>query len=276
MSYALGLPAALARRGLTVETVPGWQTRSAGSFNPGGAVCHWTAGPKGSRTRPSLNVVVNGRPGLPGPLCNVYLDRRGVAVVVAAGRANHAGTGGWRGLVGNSAVFGTEAEAAGADDWTAEMRWAYPRINAAYCDLGGFGAHMVCGHSEWAGPRKQDINGWPMSQMRADTAAILASSPTVEDDMYDTTARNEIVPPLYEVVGLARSTNMQTAADAIKIDAILAAVKGEKVDVNALGDRIAGNLVPAVLAALAGRGGLTKTDVEAAIRDVLGSLASAA
>ncbi len=275
MSYALGLPAALARRGLTVETVPGWQTRSAGSFNPGGAVCHWTAGPKGSRSRPSLNVVTYGRPGLDGPLCNVYLDRRGVAVVVAAGRANHAGTGGWKGLAGNSAVFGTEAEAAGADDWTDEMRWAYPRINAAYCDLGGFGPEMVCGHSEWAGPRKTDINGWPMSQMRTDTAAVLAGgNPTLEDDMYDDTARREVVTALTEIVGNTRSTNTQTAADAVRIAEILAAVKGEKVDVNALGDRISANLVPAVVAALAGRGDLTKSDVEAVIREVLGSLAA--
>ena len=169
------LPAALARRGLTVEVVPGWATRSAGSFNPRGAVAHWTAGPARSRTRPSLNVVTNGRPGLRGPLCNVYLDRRGIAVVVAAGRANHAGAGSWRGLVGNSAVFGTEAEAAGPDDWTAD-----PRVNAAYCDLGGFGPEMICGHSEWAGPRKQDINGYTTDQLRTQVADILAGG---DDDM---------------------------------------------------------------------------------------------
>lgn len=180
MANALGLPDALKRRGLTVEVVPGWEARSAGSFNPKGAVCHWTAGPRGTTARPSLGIVTKGRPDLPGPLCNVYLDRRGVAVVVAAGRANHAGTGGWRGLVGNSAVFGTEAEAAGPDDWTDAQRWAYPRVNAAYCDLGRFGADMVCGHSEWAGPRKTDINNYPMTAMRAQVAAILNGE---DDDM---------------------------------------------------------------------------------------------
>jgi hypothetical protein len=178
VAYALNLPAALKARGLVVETVPGWETRSAGSLNAKGAVCHWTAGPRGSTTRPSLNICTKGRADLPGPLCNVYLDRRGVAVVVAAGRANHAGSGGWKGLTGNSAVFGTEAEASGASDFTAAQRWAYPRINAAYCDLGGFGPDMVCGHSEWAGPRKTDINGYPMAQMRADVAAVLAGTPT--------------------------------------------------------------------------------------------------
>jgi hypothetical protein len=188
VAYAFGLPNALRARGLTVEVVPGWETRSAGTFNPKGAVCHWTAGPAGSRTRPSLNICVNGRADLPGPLCNVYGARDGVAVVVAAGRANHAGKGGWKGLVGNSAVFGTEMEAAGVADFTAAQRWAYPRINAAYCDLGGFGADMVCGHSEWAGPRKTDINGYTMDAMRSQVAALLAAPegddmPLSDDDL---------------------------------------------------------------------------------------------
>ena len=197
MVYALGLPDALRRRGLKVEVVPGWETRSAGSFNPKGAVGHWTAGPRGSTTRPSLNVVINGRPDLDGPLCNVYGARDGTAVVVAAGRANHAGAGSWRGLVGNSSVFGTEMEGADAADFTAAQRWAYPRIHAAYCDLGRFGPDMNCGHSEWAGPRKQDINGYTPGTLRSDIAAVLAgaptSSPIVEDDMPLTDADIEAV-----------------------------------------------------------------------------------
>lgn len=176
MGAQLGLPDALRARGLTVEVVPGWETRSAGSFNPKGAICHWTAGPAKSTTRPSLSICTKGRADLPGPLCNVYLDRNGVAVVVAAGRANHAGAGSWRGVTGNSSFFGTECEAAGPDDFTAAQRWAYPRVNAAYADLGGFGADMVAGHSEYATPkgRKQDINGYTMTNMRADTASVLA------------------------------------------------------------------------------------------------------
>jgi hypothetical protein len=180
MVNGIGLPAALKARGLTVEVVPGWETRSAGSLDAKGAICHWTAGPRGTTGRPSLNIVVNGRPDLQGPLCNVYLDRAGVAVVVAAGRANHAGAGNWRGLTGNSQLFGTECEAADQDDFTASQRNAYPKLNAAYCDLGGFGADMVAGHSEFALPagRKQDINGYPMTAMRAEVAQILANPNT--------------------------------------------------------------------------------------------------
>jgi len=184
MPYQLGLPAALARFGLTVETVPGWQTRGSSTFAPRGAVAHWTAGPRGTTTRPSLNVVVNGRTGLAGPLANVYLDRKGIAVVVAAGRANHAGVGGWRGLTGNSQVFGTEAECGGDGDWTALQRWAYPRVNAAYCWLGKFAPDMVCGHNEWAPTRKIDIRDWPMPSMRTQVAQLLAAQtqPAAQED----------------------------------------------------------------------------------------------
>jgi hypothetical protein len=189
MAYALNLPSALAARGLKVETVPGWETRSAGTFNPKGAVCHWTAGPRGTTKRASLGICINGRPDLPGPLCNVYLDRNGVAVVVAAGRANHAGAGNWRGLAGNSALFGTEAEAADAADFTPAQRDAYPRVCAAYCDIGKFGADMVCGHYEYATPagRKTDPRGYTMDDMRRRVAALLAN-PTIpalaqEDDL---------------------------------------------------------------------------------------------
>lgn len=180
MPFQTGLPAALRARGLTVELVPGWETRGSSSFTPKGALCHWTAGPRGSKTRPSLNICTNGRSDLPGPLCNVYLDRNGIAVVVAAGRANHAGAGNWKGLTGNSQLFGTEAEAAGADDFTPAQRASYPKVNAAFADLGKFGAGMVAGHSEFALPkgRKVDINGYTMDQMRAQVAAILVG----EDD----------------------------------------------------------------------------------------------
>jgi hypothetical protein len=177
MPFQAGLPAALARWGLKVETVPGWETRGSSAFTPRGALCHWTAGPANSKTRPSLNICTNGRPDLPGPLCNVYLDRNGVAVVVAAGRPNHAGAGNWRGLTGNSVLWGTEAEAASAADFTAAQRAAYPRVNAAYATLSGFGADMVAGHSEFALPagRKVDVNGYTMAQMRAQVAALLAN-----------------------------------------------------------------------------------------------------
>lgn len=161
-----------------VDAVDGWEERGVAAFAPVGVVCHWTAGPRGTVKRASLNVVTNGRAGLPGPLCNVYLDRAGIPVVVAAGRANHAGPGTYAGMVGNSAVFGIEAESAGDGDWTEAQERAYPRLVAALLESVGRPAEFACGHNEWAPTRKIDIRDWPMAGMRASVADLLADRST--------------------------------------------------------------------------------------------------
>lgn len=166
----------LKAEGLKVEVVDGAFQRGSSVFDPEGVVDHWTAGPKGSKGRPSLRVVTFGHSTLPGPLCNVYLDRRGVAVVVATGRANHAGYGSFGGYSGNSRFFGIEAEAANNSDWTDEQREAYPKVNAALLKaVKRTTTKTLCGHSEYALPRgrKIDINGYTMAKMRSQTQAIL-------------------------------------------------------------------------------------------------------
>lgn len=180
MPRQLGIPSALRSFGLTVEVVPGWESRGSSSFTPKGVVDHWTAGPCGSTSRPSLNIVTYGRPDLSGPLCQVYLDRYGVAVVVAAGRANHAGSGGWNGVTGNTNMFGIEAEACRDGDWTDLQRVAYPIVNAALLSLtpNAGNVEYVCGHNEWAPGRKIDIRDWDMPAMRAQVAAVLGGSYT--------------------------------------------------------------------------------------------------
>lgn len=189
MGYETDIPQALAAFGLPFEYTAGWSTAGSSSFAPRGVVDHWTAGPRGSRSRPSLNVVKHGRPGLPGPLCNVYLDRYGKSVIVAAGRANHAGAGGWKGLTGNSSVFGIEAESAGDGDWTREQQEAYPRLNAALLSLtpNAGNPDYVCGHNEWAPTRKIDIRDWPMSNMRVQVRAVLAGATAPEIKEIDMT-----------------------------------------------------------------------------------------
>lgn len=165
------MAAHLRARGLPVETVGGWEMRGSSTFRPRAVVDHWTAGPK-TGDRPSLSVCINGRPGLPGPLCNVFLTRAGVAVVVSANRANHAGAGGWRGLTGNSSVFGIEAEEDGDGHWTDAQRATYPLLNAALLELIDRDWTWVCGHNEWAPSRKVDIRSWTMPRMRDQTAAV--------------------------------------------------------------------------------------------------------
>ena len=252
MPHLLGLPPALIARGLTVELAPGWETRGSASFNPKAAVCHWTAGPT-TGDRRSLLVCINGRRDLPGPLCNVFLTRSGVAVVVAAGRPNHAGQGGWRGVTGNSGAFGTEAENSGSGDWTDAQRWAFPRINAAYCDLGGFGAEMVCGHHEWALPqgRKIDIRDWPMPAMRDQVAAVLGGrTPPREDQNYmanlsasdEAQLRHIISTEMAKVIDVKGLGNpAKTQADILRSEGVSGAG-----DIQRMGKGLAPFLVPVI------------------------------
>lgn len=168
---------ALRKYGLTVEVVPGAETRGSSVFAPFGVLDHWTAGSKYG-DRGSLYICINGRAGLPGPLCNFFLTRSGHVVIVAMGRANHAGAGYYKGADGNTDVWGIEGEMAGpGDDWTDAQKWAYPRLNAALMDLG---ANFVAGHDEYALPkgRKQDIGSF-IHTLRADTNAVRTGSAPV-------------------------------------------------------------------------------------------------
>jgi N-acetylmuramoyl-L-alanine amidase len=151
-----GIAARLRAAGLRVVEVAGWQSRGSTSFNPRGSVNHHTAG-GASGAAPSLNTCTYGRPGLSGPLCNVMQSREpggnDVAYVVAAGRANHAGSGGWKGLSGNSSVYGLEIEHTGTAPMSEARQRIAARIHAAM--FRGDPA-MVCQHREWAPSRKID------------------------------------------------------------------------------------------------------------------------
>jgi peptidoglycan hydrolase-like protein with peptidoglycan-binding domain len=175
MPRALWLADRLRAAGLKVAEVAGWQSRGSPTFAPRVVVCHHTAGAR-SGEAPSLNVVRDGRPGLPGPLSQLVLGRSGTFYVVASGRANHAGTGGWKAVSGNTASLGIEAENAGdgTDPWPDVQLDAYVRGVATICDELGIASDMVCGHREWAPGRKVDPRGIDMDLFRGRVAAILA------------------------------------------------------------------------------------------------------
>lgn len=141
--------------GLRVVETNGWQTRGSNVFSPRGSVNHHTAsGPRGSA--PSLGVCINGRSDLSGPLCNVLQSREAdgadIFFVIAAGRANHAGPGGWRGLSGNSSVYGLEIEHTGVDPLPESRQRLAARCHAAL-GRGLFDERFVCQHFEWATPK---------------------------------------------------------------------------------------------------------------------------
>jgi hypothetical protein len=147
--------------GVQVNEVAGWQQRGRtyATFDPYGSVNHHTAGGIGG-VAPSLGICINGRSDLPGPLCNVHQQRDRVVNLVAAGVANHAGPGSWRGLSGNQSVFGLEVEHIGsAGEPFSNDRWDIScRIHAAF--LSGLGSPDVgrhCQHFEWSTQGKIDF-----------------------------------------------------------------------------------------------------------------------
>lgn len=160
MTRALWIPAALRDHGLDVIEHPGWQARGHDTLNPRGVVCHHTASAATSGDAPSLSTVINGRPDLPGPLCHVLIGRTGTCHIIAAGTANHAGPGSWRGLTGNSSVLGIEAENNGlGEPWTPGLLDAFARCAAALAQGAGAPIDNVCLHREWAPTRKPDPAG---------------------------------------------------------------------------------------------------------------------
>lgn len=171
-------PAAARHFGLNVVEVDGANTRGSESFNPGGTTCHHIAG-SSSGEAPALGLIFfTGRPDLPPPLANWLLGRPVNGVVRcffgAAGRANHAGRGGYNGLVGNSSVIGIEPENDGRQPWPHEQIEAYHRLVAAMQWGMKRGAEWGHGHKEWT-PRKPDPHTLNMNEFRGHVATILAN-----------------------------------------------------------------------------------------------------
>lgn len=179
------LPQVLLDAGLKVSRVEGWENRGRpGDFGPiKGVICHHTVGlPTGNM--PSLNTLIHGRaasrtaPALSGPLAQLGLGRDGTYYIVAAGRANHAGTGAWKGLTsGNTSFIGIEAEHTGDPNtpWPDIQLDAYKRGVAAMLKHLGATAEMCCGHKEWT-TRKPDPTRIVMADFRRDVAALMAGT----------------------------------------------------------------------------------------------------
>lgn len=162
--------------GYPVTEMRGWRGHNHGPMADHiyGTICHHTAGAEPPRTSdfPTINVVRNGRAGLPGPLSQYGLGFSGRIYVISDGLAYHAGSGGWRGVSGNSRMIGIEAEDSGDGDWTPEQLDCYPRLVAAIQDYLNSDAGWVCGHKEWT-RRKIDPAGIHMPDFRGTVAGYL-------------------------------------------------------------------------------------------------------
>jgi hypothetical protein len=191
---ALELADALRAEGLSVVEYPGWKGRGHGAMDGvRGVLGHHTAGPP-LGNYPSLSTVVNGRPGLSGPLCNVGLMRDGTWICIAAGLAYHAGVGYLPFIPkdkGNNYMIGVEAESTGNGDWTVEQLVSYPKGVAAILKRYALTADKFAGHLEYAPTRKIDpalwpggMNGFRDSVWRYLTGYIEIKKRIPEDPMY--------------------------------------------------------------------------------------------
>ena len=159
MAYALAsrLERAVKRAGVKYRTQSGWRNRGRGTMGSIASImCHHTAGPASGNT-PSLNVVTHGRPGLSGPLAQLFLARDGTVILVAAGRANHAGRVSSN-RYSNSHSIGIEAEATGVSSWPAAQMDAYAKLCKALIDEFNLPVSRVIGHAEAAVPRGRKVD----------------------------------------------------------------------------------------------------------------------
>ena len=168
MAYALAtrLERAVRNAGVKYKKVSGWASRGHGTMGSiQSVICHHTAGPK-SGNSPSLSVVAYGRPGLSGPLAQLFLARDGTVYLVAAGISYHAGRVSSN-RYANSHAIGIEAEATGLDSWPAHQIEEYAKLCKALCKEFGLPVSRVQGHKEVAVPRgrKPDPN-FSMSDFR--------------------------------------------------------------------------------------------------------------
>lgn len=166
------MPRVLRQAGLKIAETPGLVDRGRGNMrHVRGVICHHTVGARDGNM-PSLNVLVEGRSGLRGPLCHLGLGRDGTFYMIGAGSANHAGPGRWQGFSnGGSGFIGIEAENMGypeEDPWPDVQIDAFIRGVAALFGHLNLAADRCCSHREWALPagRKVDPHSIDMVDFR--------------------------------------------------------------------------------------------------------------
>lgn len=190
------MPEILRKHGLKVVEVPGWKTRgrpaSIGEFAPVGVLCHYTATGKNWTDKRVVDLLVEGRSDLPGPLSQFGLGRDGTVYLVASGRCNHGGparaSGSVAGGDGNKLYIGIEAFNAGGDDpWPKVQYDAYVLLCAILSlEVTKNSAQTVRGHRETSKTGKPDPQ-FSMAKFRSQVAEKMVAlvSPTTPPEEPD-------------------------------------------------------------------------------------------
>lgn len=173
----LFLPELLIAFGVRIDQFQAWRDRGQGDFGQiWGVVAHHT----GSNNA-SASSIAYGHAGLKGLLSQIHLGRDGLATIVGAGIAWHAGVGSWPGIQTNNAnpvTIGVEAASDGTSPWPEVMLDAYARICAAICWYLGHSSLRTIGHKEWAAIQgKWDPGGIDMNVFRAKIQFYIENPP---------------------------------------------------------------------------------------------------
>ncbi|WP_320067434.1 N-acetylmuramoyl-L-alanine amidase [Micromonospora sp. RTGN7] len=179
--------------GVAVVEHGNWLGRVAGSsFNPIGVLWHHTASTSSAANpHPALNICINGRSDLPGPLCQALVDYNGVFHVISGGRANHAGASRGSGPIpagdGNTLMVGWEIDYNGVNQAMTNAQYSASVLaTAAVLRQLGRDASHARGHRETSTSGKIDPSFIDLDSMRADVARQLAGNPPLdltENDM---------------------------------------------------------------------------------------------
>lgn len=259
--------------GATVTFEPGFEVRGNGmSANYDGGVVHHTASNSSASTPfPTRNILINGRPDLQGPLCNVAgpwcLASSPALHVIAAHPANHAGASGGRSMgplpvtnLFNPRVLGLEIDYPGTSPMTAGQYRAALIFTAGVSRvLGRPSVEWVRGHAETSITGKWDpgyANGKTI-----DLAAFRRDSLTLMGDDMFTDADRALIQRLATKADLGFARDQICAGIGVDKDAappeltpteIQARAVGRRVDVGFARDQIMGRLadIEAALTAL--------------------------
>jgi hypothetical protein len=276
MPYLTWLADACRETGYPVIEVPGWRSAGHGPMTAGhGVVGHWTAGPAQDKTAsntPSLAVVRDGRPGLDGPLCNVYTAFDGTLYVVAAGKAYHAGVSSWRGESDlNGLYLGNEVESPGGFVYTDAQLDVTPRLHAALLRRMARPAECSCAHFECAQPdgRKPDGPARNMPAFRMQVNRYLANPASIRKTQEDDVSVADVEQALKNVLHIDDLAVPKGQANNNQLAVLLVGASQQEFNANGQIKAALGQLQTA-LSAVEQDTSVTGDD-EAAIRDCIDS-----